>query len=39
MSENSIYVTVPEEYDLERIDRFLASSLESQLSRSVIQRR
>ncbi len=38
MSENNIYVTVPEEYDLERIDRFLASSLESQLSRSLIQR-
>lgn len=38
MSENIIYVTVPEEYDLERIDRFLASSLESQLSRSLIQR-
>lgn len=38
MSENTIYVTVPEEYDLERIDRFLASSLESQLSRSLIQK-
>lgn len=38
MNENIIHVTVPEEYDLERIDRFLASSLESQLSRSVIQR-
>ncbi len=38
MSENTIYVTVPEEYDLERIDRFLASSLESQISRSLIQR-
>ncbi len=38
MNENTIYVTVPEEYDLERIDRFLASSLESQLSRSIIQK-
>lgn len=38
MSENTIYVTVPDEYDLERIDRFLASSLESQLSRSLIQK-
>lgn len=38
MSDNTIYVTVPEEYDLERIDRFLASSLEVQVSRSLIQR-
>jgi 23S rRNA pseudouridine1911/1915/1917 synthase len=38
MSDNNIFVTVPEEYDLERIDRFLALSLESQISRSVIQR-
>ncbi|HOP63000.1 MAG TPA: RluA family pseudouridine synthase [Spirochaetota bacterium] len=38
MNENIIYVTVPEEYDLERIDRFLASSLESQASRSLIQK-
>ncbi len=38
MSENTINVTVPEEYDLERIDRFLASSLESQISRSLIQK-
>lgn len=38
MNENPITVTVPEEYDLERIDRFLALSLESQLSRSLIQK-
>lgn len=38
MSENTIYVTVPEEYDLERIDRFLAFSLESHISRSLIQK-
>ena len=36
--EDKITVIVPEEYHLERIDRFLASSLEEDLSRSLIQK-
>jgi len=36
--EDKIIVTVPEEYHLERIDRFLAANLEEDLSRSLIQR-
>jgi len=36
--ENSITLTVPEEYNLERIDRFLAINMEEDLSRSLIQR-
>lgn len=36
--ENSITVIVPEDYHLERIDRFLAVSMEEDLSRTLIQR-
>ena len=36
--EDKIIVTVPGEYHLERIDRFLAANLEEDLSRSLIQR-
>lgn len=36
--EDKIVVTVPEEYHLERIDRFLAVNLDEDLSRSLIQK-
>ena len=38
MDEHSLKVTVPEEFDGERIDRFLAVSLEADFSRSYIQK-
>ena len=38
MNEDKIELIVPEEYHLERIDRFLANSLELDFSRSYIQR-
>ncbi len=38
MSMEKIEVKVPEEYHLERIDKFLSSSLEIDLSRSYIQK-
>lgn len=38
MPEEKIEVVVPEEYHLERIDRFLTHSLELDLSRSYIQK-
>lgn len=38
MPEEKIEVAVPEEYHLERIDRFLTHSLELDLSRSYIQK-
>ena len=38
MEENRIEVIVPEEYHLERVDRFLTQSLEIDLSRSFIQK-
>lgn len=36
--EDKIIVTVPEEYHLERIDRFLAGNLDEDLSRTLIQK-
>jgi len=36
--EDKIIVVVPEEYNLERIDRFLAGNLDEDLSRSLIQK-
>ncbi len=38
MNDNRIHITVPEEYHLERVDTFLTGSLETDFSRSYIQK-
>jgi 23S rRNA-/tRNA-specific pseudouridylate synthase len=38
MNSENIEITVPEEYNQERIDKFLVFSLELDLSRSYIQK-